>query len=484
MKHVHFIGIGGIGMSGIAQILISKGYTVSGSDLKRSHITDRLALAGASVYVGHSAANVFGADTVVISSAISEKNPELAFARENGLEVMQRAQVLGFLMQTQKGIAVAGTHGKTTTTSMISSVMRYNKLDPTVVVGGELASISSNASIGSGSYLVAEADESDASFLHLSPMHAIITNIDSDVNLNVEPYASCHNDYEQVMKTISRVFLEFTDRVCDGGAIVLCSDSEYVRKILPSISRPYITYGIKHDADFRAEDIVLSDYCSVSRIYCKSSFLGELKLRVPGRHNVQNALACIAICMEIGLDFDAIAAALEVFGGLKRRFDVLGNMNGIMVVDDYAHNPSKLRAAVHAAKTGNAKRVIAVFQPHRYSRTRFLMNELSEAFYEADILVVADIYSAGEKVDPEINSSDLASLIKKKSPNVDVHYIPERKDILHWLLANAEKGDVVITLGAGDICNVSEMFYSKLSSQPSYSPLLSINESLFASPVE
>lgn len=485
MRQIHFIGIGGIGMSGIAQILLSKGYKVSGSDLKKSHITERLASLGAKIFYSHSAENIENADTVVISSAISEKNVELSYARAKNIKVVQRAQMLSFLMDGHLGIAVAGTHGKTTTTSMLAYVMRSCGLDPTAIIGGELGVLSSNASSGNGSYLVAEADESDASFLYLSPKHAIITNIDSDVNLNIEPYASHKNNYDALMKAVSRVFLEFTKRVDTQGRIVLCADSEYVRKILPEIKGGYITYGINHDADLRAEDIKLYNFSSESNIYYRNSFLGILKLKVPGRHNVQNALACIAICMEIGLNFEEIVSSISSFGGLKRRFEVLGTKNGITVVDDYAHNPSKLRAAMHATKTGDAKRVIAVFQPHRYSRTRFLMHELSEAFFEADKLVIMDIYSAGEKNDPEINSQILAELIKEKSPKVDVVYLSKPEDVLNWLSQEATNGDMVITLGAGDVCNISKEFYSEISVAQAtpMSPIIS-SERLFASPIE
>jgi len=463
MEHIHFIGIGGIGMSGIAQILLSKGYAVSGSDLKKSHITERLEQQGADIFYSHKASNIENADTVVISSAISEKNPELMEARAKKLNIMQRAQMLSFLMQNQIGIAISGTHGKTTTTSMIAYVMHACKMDPTTIIGGELGAISSNASSGKGNYLVAEADESDASFLHLSPKYAIITNIDSDVNLNTEPYLSSKHNYNLLMKTVSNVFLNFTNKVDKDGSVILCTDSEYVRKILPSVTRRYLTYGINHDADLRAVDIKLKNFSSTSRIYCKHEFLGELKLKVPGRHNIQNALACIAMCLEIGLDFESVSCALSSFCGLKRRFEVLGTANGITIVDDYAHNPSKLRAAMHAAKTGNAKRVIAVFQPHRYSRTEFLLHELSEAFFEADKLAVMDIYSAGEKINPKISGKDLAILIKEKSPNVDVTYLPKHEEVINWLNQETENGDLVITLGAGDVCDISGYFYSELS---------------------
>lgn len=462
MKHIHFIGIGGIGMSGIAQILIAKGFTVSGSDLKSSHITVRLEGLGATVFYGHAPENIKGADTVVISSAIPKTNCELIAAKVHGLNILQRAEMLSFLMNDQLGIAVSGTHGKTTTTSMISHVMNYYNMQPTTIVGGELSSISSNAALGRGTYLIAEADESDASFLHLSPLYAVITNIDSDVNLNVEPYSLASGDPDRLMQIITDVFLDFTNRVFDNGKVILCTDSEVVRHLLPKVTKEIVTYSINHDSDLKAENISLSHYHSTSDIYYKSEYIGQLTLLVPGRHNVQNALACIAVAREVGLSFEQILEALKSFGGLRRRFEVLGTVNGIMVVDDYAHNPSKLRAAVHAASTGGADRIVAVFQPHRYTRTKFLLNELSEAFDEADIVVVTDIYAASEKPDPSVSGKLMAEMIQSKSPRANVYYISSHKDIVEWLKYNTKSGDIVITLGAGDIYKLSAAFYSEL----------------------
>lgn len=484
MRHIHFIGIGGIGMSGIAQVLLEKGFSVSGSDVKKSHITARLERRGACIHEGHREENLGAADTVVISSAIPEDNPELSAARKRNLSVLQRAQMLGLIMEGYKGIAVAGTHGKTTVTSMISSVLRHSGLDPTAIIGGELSELSSNASTGRDAYLVAEADESDASFLYLSPQMAVITNIDSDVNLNVMPYAACKYDYAKTMDTIMGVFREFTHRVAPAGKIVLCSDSGYVRKVLPSIERSCITYGISHEADLQAENIILSDFCSVSDVLLKGNRLGRLELKVPGRHNVQNALAAIAVCMELGLEFKEIASALFYFGGLKRRFEVLGEKEGIMVVDDYAHNPSKLRAALHAAKTGKGGRLVAVFQPHRYSRTKFLLEELSESFYEADIVLVDEIYSAGETSIPGITAALLSRLIREKSPHVDVLHFQEQQHMVKWLHGHTRAGDVVITLGAGDITGVGRKFFENISKEAPVRETDSLTLPFFASPVE
>ncbi len=462
MKNIHFIGIGGIGMSGIAQILLAKGYSISGSDLKMSHITDRLIGCGATIYQGHNSQNIGSADTVVISSAIPETNPELVFAREKGLTILQRAEMLSFLMNDQIGIAVAGTHGKTTTTSMIAFVMNLAGLNPTAIIGGELTSISSNAALGAGTYLVAEADESDASFLHLSPVYAIITNIDSDVNFNIEPYKSCAGDYSLIMEKITGVFLEFTERVSEDGKIFICTDSEYVRRIVSRLNKTFVSYGISHPADIHAENIRLSDFHSECEVYCKSEYMGKLSLKVPGRHNIQNALACIGVCMEAGLSFENIADALSHFEGLRRRFEVFARLHGVMVVDDYAHNPSKLRAAVHACGTGDASRIISVFQPHRYSRTHFLFQELSEAFDATDVLIVTDIYPAGEKPIPGVTAQALSELIRKKSPGTKVYYISSFEEIVDWLCENTMSGDIVMTLGAGNIYKVSRSFAEKL----------------------
>lgn len=462
MKHIHFVGIGGIGMSGIARVLLEMGYKVTGSDLKESRILKKLETLGAKCYIGHRAENIGDADTVVVSSAISPNNPEIVEAQAKNVRILQRAEMLGHLMKNRVAIAIAGTHGKTTTTSMIATIFEYSGLDSTVVIGGELNDIGSNAKLGSDPYFVAEADESDASFLYLWPFMAVVTNIDSDVNLNVMPYVAYNFDYEKTMEKIIQNFEEFINRVPSDGSVVLCADNENVRKILPRIYRKRQTFGFSRDADYRADQVKLSMFCSSSIIQYKGKVIGELKLRVPGRHNILNALAATVIGFEVGLNFKEIKSALYLFEGVQRRFQMLGEVSGILVVDDYAHNPSKIKAALHGARTGWNKRVIAVFQPHRYTRTMFLFEEFTEAFYDADILIVTDIYSAGECPIVGVKGENLANMIKKKAKNLEVLYIPRSEDVLSYLHKISVSGDLVITLGAGDISKVAYKFCKEL----------------------
>lgn len=462
MRHIHFIGIGGIGMSGIARVLLELGHRVTGSDLKESRITKKLEMMGARCYIGHRAENIGDSDVVVVSSAIPSKNPEIVEARSRDIRIMQRAEMLGYLMKNRVGIAIAGTHGKTTTTSMISKVMTHNGLDPTVVIGGELNDTGSNARLGCDRYLVAEADESDASFLHLEPKISVITNIDSDVNLNVMPYCAYNFDYELTMKKIVQNFQEFIGRLPDNGKVVLCTESPNVQKILPGIAREPVTYGFSSSADYQAERVRLARFCSSSYVRYRGEVMGELCLQVPGRHNILNALAAIAIGREIGLTFEQAQTALGAFRGVQRRFQIIGEESGILIVDDYAHNPSKIKAALHAARTGSSRRVIAVFQPHRYSRTRFLFEEFSTAFHDADILIVTEIYSAGERPIVGIKGESLAEKIRSKSQDTQVVYIPRTEEVLSYLDKIASPGDLVITLGAGDICRTAEEFHHLL----------------------
>lgn len=462
MKHIHFIGIGGIGMSGIAQIMLEKGYKVSGSDIKLSHITERLRLMGAEIFCGHSESNVKGADTVVYSTAITDSNLEVQAALKAGARIVKRAEMLGLLMNDKKGIAVAGTHGKTTTTSMISYVFRWCGIHPTVIIGGELSAISSNAESGTDSHIIAEADESDASFLCLSPTVAVITNIDLDVNLNVKPWRLYRDDKNVLREKISETFISFTERITEGGCAVICADNKEARDIIGKVRRQVITYGIDHEADIRAENINMEGFCSSCDIIINGKKSGELKLQVPGMHNIQNALACIAVCLHEGLKSEDIITALSSFGGLKRRFEILGTSMGVTVVDDYAHNPSKIKAAIHAASTGGAKRIIAVCQPHRYSRTKYLLEELSESFGEADITVITEIYASCEKPDPEINGRMVAELIKKKNPKMKVGFADTPKEAFDLIKGELSSGDLVISMGAGDITKSAGSFYDEL----------------------
>ncbi|MBR0519689.1 UDP-N-acetylmuramate--L-alanine ligase [bacterium] len=475
MQHIHFIGIGGIGMSGIAQIMLKKGYKVSGSDLKKSNLTENLEAIGAKIYYNHNESNIDGADTVVYSTAISENNIEVQAAQKAGIQIIKRAEMLGFLMNGKNGTAVAGTHGKTTTSSMISYVFKKIGLNPTVIIGGELSAITSNASSGTDPYVIAEADESDASFLYLAPKIAVITSIDSDVNLNVRPWREYRDDTPLLMQKIRETFINFTDKVVDSGIVVLCEDNAEVRKIKSSIKRKIITYGITHEADLFATNIKLYDFKSSCDVYLKGEKIGTMNLNVPGKHNVQNALACIAVCMGYGFDVKEIIIALEKFGGLKRRFEVIGRPMGTMIVDDYAHNPSKIMSALHATKTGNAKRVIAVYQPHRYSRSKYEKEELSESFFEADKVIITDIYSAGEKPLEDISGKILTELTSKKCPNLDVTFIGNPQDAFDSLIDQVQEGDLIIALGAGDITNYVHDFCKNLENKKSKKEIHNVN---------
>lgn len=450
-NRAHFVGVGGIGMSGIARVLLQMGMRVSGSDLQSSRITEGLERLGATIYRGHSASNVDGADLLVVSSAVPASNPELVEAQKRGIRIVQRGQMLSLLMETRKGIAVAGTHGKTTTTSMIANVLEGVGLCPTVVVGGELNDIGSNAKLGQGEYIVAEADESDASFVDLSPRIAVVTSIDPDVNLGTAPFADCGYDYDFTVQKVEGLFVDFMHRVDEQGLVVLCVDHERVKAVAHLAERRTITYGLSSEAELTARDISLADYASKCEVYLRGERLGELILRVPGRHNIQNALATIAVAMEVGCEFADIARHLAGFRGVQRRFQIIGQFDGVTVVDDYAHNPSKLKAAIHASRTGGAERVFAVFQPHRYTRTKFFMNEYSHCFDEADYLLVTDVYSAGEEAIEGADSPHLVRTVLEGGGISQVTYTPSHDDVLRYLAANCRSGDVVIFLGAGDI---------------------------------
>ncbi len=450
-RQAHFVGIGGIGMSGIARVLLQMGYSVSGSDLKSTRITRDLEGLGARICEGHAAGNIRGADVLVVSSAVPADNAELLAAQQAGVTIMQRGQMLSHLMQERVGIAVAGTHGKTTTTSMAATVLERNGLQPTVIIGGELNDIGSNAKLGKGNYLVAEADESDASFLDLSPRIAVVTSVDPDVNLSTSTFSGCGYDYERTRALVEDLFVEFMHRVPEDGLVILCADHARLRPLIQKADRPVLTYGLEPGADLVARDVELADFGSRSRVFLRGRELGELVLRVPGRHNVQNALVAVAVGLEVGLDFAAVARVLAGFQGVRRRFQVVGTFSGVTVVDDYAHNPSKVRAAIHAARTGGAQRVFAVFQPHRYTRTRFLAHEFTTAFEEADVLLVTDIYSAGEDPIPGVSSEMLLAGIRHHGRPALVHHTPGHREVCEVLARECRPGDLVICLGAGDV---------------------------------
>jgi len=438
---IHFVGIGGIGMSGIAKILLEMGVKVSGSDLKNSDILERLQDLGARIFIGHSAQNVIeDTHTVVYSSAVPQDNPEILEARKRGLTLIPRAEMLARLMAGQESIAIAGAHGKTTTTAMISLVLEINNYDPTIIIGGELKQIGSNAKFGSGRYLVAEADESDGSFLILHPKMCVITNIEND-----------HLDYYRSVKNIVSAFGKFVEQLPADGFAVFCLDDKELEEIKHRISGNYITYSVlREDADFVAKNIFFRGTQSWCDVYHRGEKLGQLELLIPGIHNISNALAAVAVAKKLGLSFQQIKDGLKQFPGVKRRFELIGRTNGITVVDDYAHHPTELKATIKAAKNAGFKRVVAVFQPHRFTRTKLLQFEFGESFHDADLIVINEIYSASEKPIPGVSAHLIVNAIKACS-NKEVKYFSLESEIIKYLKDEAKPGDIVLTLGAGNI---------------------------------
>jgi UDP-N-acetylmuramate--alanine ligase len=454
-RRVHFVGVGGIGMSGIAELLANLGYEVSGSDAKRSSVTDRLERLGVRVSVGHDAAHVGAADVVVVSSAIKAGNPETAEAGRRQIPVIPRAEMLAELMRLRSGIAIAGAHGKTTTTSMVALVLERAGLDPTAVIGGRLSAFGSNARLGRGEYMVAEADESDRSFLKLSPEIAVITNIDHE---HMESYGNWDD--------LRQAFTDFANKVPFYGAVVACADDEPVRSILPRITRRLVTYGFESDetsmVNVTAHDMALEAFGSRAVVRYRTTErpgetaeLGRLTLRVPGRHNLLNALAAVAVGLEVGIPFATVAAALDEFQGAERRFQRLGEEDGVMVVDDYGHHPTEIAAVIAAARAGIDRRVVVVFQPHRYSRTEQLMPEFGTALSGADEIVLTDIYAAGEPPIPGITIDALASVVRS-SARGPVHVMTSLDQLPDAVAGLSRAGDLVITLGAGSIGSVGE----------------------------
>jgi UDP-N-acetylmuramate--alanine ligase len=444
-RRIHFVGIGGIGMSGIAELLANLGYAVSGSDARRSDVTARLEQAfGVTVFEGHQAGQVGDADVVVVSSAVRESNPEVVAARERGIPVIPRAEMLAELMRLRFSIAVAGSHGKTTTTSMIALVLERGGLDPTAVIGGRLSAFGSNARLGGGEYMVAEADESDRSFLMLWPSIAVMTNIDLE---HMESYGG--------MADLQQAFLDFANKVPFYGAAVACVEDDNLAAILPRIRRPVLTYGLDHpQAQIVGSDIELGAFggrCQVRRRTRDGvERLGGLELAVPGRHNLQNALAAVAVAQRIGMDFGRVAAALASFHGAERRFERHGEAGGVLVVDDYGHHPTEIAAVIAAARATLGRRLVVAFQPHRHSRTAHLLEAFGPALAGADEIVLTDIYAAGEDPIPGITVERLAAAIRRSSGG-RVHVVKARKDVVPALVALAQPGDAVITLGAGSI---------------------------------
>ncbi|MGA7158021.1 MAG: UDP-N-acetylmuramate--L-alanine ligase [Acidobacteriaceae bacterium] len=448
---VHFIGIGGIGMSGIAEILLTMGYAVSGSDLKGSATTERLAKLGATIYVGHAAGNAAASDVVVTSSAVAKENPEVVEARARKIPVIQRAEMLAELMRLKYGIAIAGMHGKTTTTSMVAAVLAGGELDPTVVVGGRVDAMGSNARLGKSQYLVAEADESDRSFLLLSPILAVVTNLDRE-----------HMDSYADMSDVERCFVEFMDKVPFYGAVTACVDDARLRAILPRVRRRVYTYGESAEADFRVRMLPGAEGCHARfEVNARGLLLGPFELHVPGRHNVLNATAAVAIGVQLGLAPEKIAAGLATFRGVDRRFQVRGVERGVTVVDDYGHHPTEIRATLQAARECGYGRVLVLFQPHRYTRTRDLMSDFAGAFGDADAVQVLDIYAASEQPIEGITGETLAAAIREKNGG-RVMYAASMGEAVERLAADARPGEMILTLGAGSVSQAGPMLLEVL----------------------
>jgi UDP-N-acetylmuramate--alanine ligase len=461
IQRVHFVGIGGIGMSGIAEVLLNLGYRVSGSDLKLSPVTERLQSMGAIICEGHRPEHIVGSDVVVISSAVRNGNPEVQAARGQHVPVIPRAEMLAELMRLKYGIAVAGMHGKTTTTSMIAAVLAAGGLDPTVVVGGRVDAMGSNARVGKSEYLVAEADESDRSFLKLSPIVEVVTNIDRE-------HMDCYRDLRDVEQT----FIEFMDLVPFYGIVVACNDDENLRKLLPAVRRRVLTYGTREDSDLRISDLRFAAGNGVYlaqtsfRVSYRNRDLGEFRLHVPGEHNVRNAAAAIAVGIGLDVPIAGICEALEQFGGVDRRFQVKGRVNGITVIDDYGHHPTEIKATLAAARQCGFQRVHVIFQPHRYSRTQLLMEEFATAFENADTLVLLDIYPASEPPIPGVTSQTLADRISQTG-TCHVQNAASFEEAAQLAGASALPGEMILTLGAGNVSQLGRLVLDRLTDQES-----------------
>ena len=454
-QHIHFVGIGGVGMSGIAEVLLTLGYRVTGSDARRSETVERLERLGAKVYLGHEGTQVEGAQVVVYSSAVARDNVEVQTARQRGVPVIGRAEMLAELMRLKYGIAIAGTHGKTTTTSMVAAVLGAGGFDPTVVVGGRVHGLGANARLGQGEFLVAEADESDGSFLKLSPTIAVVTTVDAE-----------HLDHYADLDAIVAAFLTFVNKVPFYGSAVVCLDDLNVQRMIPRIDKRVVTYGLEAGADLMARRLSFAEMRSVFEVVHRGKPLGPVTLQVPGRHNVLNALAAAAVGLDLEMPFDKIQAALASFAGVQRRFQIRGEAQGVLVVDDYGHHPAEIRATLAAAKAGFDRRVITVFQPHRYSRTQHLRNDFLTAFYQSDVLIVMDIYAAGEAPIEGVHARDLADGIAAHGHREVLYLGGDRAAIVDYLCESTRAGDLVLTLGAGDVGQLGGELLKRLGPDP------------------
>ncbi len=449
IQRLHFVGIGGIGMSGIAELLLNLGYQVSGSDLKQSPVTERLESLGGKIHIGHHASNVVGTNVVIISSAVRADNVEVVEAKRLQIPVIPRAEMLAELMRLKYGVAVAGSHGKTTTTSMIATVLVKGGFDPTAVIGGRLNAFGSNAKLGKGDFLVAEADESDGSFLKLTPAIAVVTNIDRE-----------HLDHYKDLSEIQAAFTAFVNKVPFYGTAVLCLDDPNIQAIIPQIERRVVTYGTSSQADLVASHIEFHDFGTSCQVRHKKNLLGPLQLRIPGEHGILNSLAAVATGLELEIPFEKIADALASFQNADRRFQIKGKKEDILVVDDYGHHPTEIMATLSAARHACDRRIVAVFQPHRYTRTRALEEDFARAFYHADVLLVLPIYAASEEPIPGVTAEKLVDQIKKFGHR-DVGYVPDFAGALQILKDRLRDGDLLLTLGAGDVWKVGEEFLKK-----------------------
>jgi len=451
----HLVGIGGIGMSAIARVLLDRGFAVSGSDLRHSKLTEQLSALGAKIFIGHDEANLNGADAVVFSSAVKSDNPEVAAAVRNGLQVLSRGEMLGKLMQGTFGIAVAGTHGKTTTTGMVATVLSECGLDPTVLLGGEVASIGGNAKIGKSNYFVTEACEAYGSFLHLHPNIAVVTNIDED-----------HLDFYKSIAEVKRGFLGFLDNVAENGCAVVCTDCPNVRSIISNIRCKTVTYGLHSDADLTAVEIQKRGWSSSYRLVLRGKPESWVVLNVPGMQNIQNSLAAVAVGIELGLPVESVCSALAAFGGVSRRFEKLYQARGIILVDDYAHHPTEISATLDTCREWFApSRLITVFQPHLYSRTQQLVERFVESFKSPDWVIVTDIYPARENPIPGITGEWLAEKIREAREPRTTSFVSPKERIVDVLKSELVSGDMVVFMGAGDIRSVGAELAGLLASK-------------------
>jgi UDP-N-acetylmuramate--alanine ligase len=452
IKKLHFVGIGGIGMSGIAEILMDQGFVITGSDKAASDNTERMQQLGATVYIGHDAKNVEpDVDALVYSSALGLDNPEIVEAQKRKIPVIRRAEMLAEVMRLKYGIGIAGTHGKTTTTSMVSLVLMEGGVDPTVIVGGRLRGLAgSNARLGKGEFIVVEADEFDRSFLSITPTIAVLTTLETD-------HLDCYRDLED----IKSAFIQFAQKVPFYGFVVLCLDEPALQNIMPKIKKKIITYGLNGQADLQAVDIRHKENTSTFIVVRDGKELGEITLQIPGKHNVQNALAAIAVGLELNVPFEKVKAGVEKFTGVFRRWEVKAEVNGIMVVDDYAHHPTEISVTLAGVKSGWRRRVVCVFQPHLYSRTRDFYEDFGRAFFNADVLVVTDVYPAREEPIQGITGELIANTAKEFG-HKNVHYVADKKAVPNFLMGIKQPGDIIITMGAGDIWKFGEAFIEQL----------------------